>query len=105
MRLLDEQGYIAYRTIGRNERQVSIIAMKGQDELMITVVSSRKPVQDAKTLLGLFPAKVTKLRTAAKSVRYKTMIWVISPIAGWRYYRVDIGGISYDWDFAKKVAE
>jgi hypothetical protein len=38
-----------------------------------------------------------------KSTPHRVMIWVNSPVSGWRFYRVDIGGISYDWDLAKEL--
>ncbi len=105
MRLLEEHGYDADRIISRNGRPVSIVAMKGREELRIAVIHSRKPVPDARTLRGLFPDKVDLICAYVKSAQYKTMIWVTSPLIGWRYYRVESGGLSYDWTFAKMMEE
>ena len=106
IRLLEEHGYEVHRIASRNGQQGNLIATKGrEDELLIAVIHSRTPVPDAKTLRSLFPGKVEWLCAYAKRSRYRVMIWIDSPVIGWRYYRVDIGGISYDWDFAKMMEE
>ena len=71
---------------------------------MISVIYSRKQVPDAHTLRELFPEKVDH-PSPGKTSPHRIMIWVISPVAGWRYYRADIGGISYDWDLAKEMGQ
>jgi hypothetical protein len=105
MRLLEEHSYAPGRLIDKSAPLVTVIAMKGAEILMISVINSRKPVPDAKTLRKMFPEKVEHICAYARPGYYKTMIWVNSPLIGWRYYRVDTGGLSYDWDFAKMMKE
>jgi hypothetical protein len=105
MRLLEEHGYDADRIISRNGRPVSIVATKGQEELRIAVIRMRKPVPDAKTFRKLKPDVFDQLCAFAQPRQYKTMVWINSPLICWRYYRVDTGGLSYDWDFAKMMKE
>jgi hypothetical protein len=103
MRLLVEHGYDADRIAGRNGRLISIIAAKGREELRIAVIRLRKPVPDGKTFRRLKPDVFDQLCAFAKPGLYKTMIWVNSPLIGWRYYLADIGGIRRDWDFTKMM--
>jgi hypothetical protein len=105
MRVMEEHGYEPGRLMNRSAPLVTIIAMKGAEMLMISVINSRKPVPDAKTLRRMKPEMVDQLCAYAKPGQYKTMIWVNSPLCGRRYYRVDTGGISYDWAFAKMMEE
>ena len=101
MRILEEHEYDADRIVGRNGGLISIIAMKGCEELRIAVIRLRKPVPDGKTFRKLKPDVFDQLCAFAKTGQYKTMVWINSPLIGWRYYRVESGGISYDWAFAK----
>jgi hypothetical protein len=104
LRLLEKHGYDPSKPTGRN-CPVVIFAQKGRDVLRIAVIRSRKPVPDAKTLRRLFPAKVRRACAYAKPGEYKTMIWVNSPIIGWRYFWVDIGGVGRDWEFTQLMEE
>jgi len=105
MRILREHGYELNRLTGGNGRPVSIVAMKGTEVLMIAIIRFQKPVPDAKTLRRMKPELFDQLCASVKPGKYKTMIWVTSPLIGWRYYRVESGGISYDWTFAKMLEE
>ena len=102
LQLLEEHGYETSRPTGKN-KPVAIIATKGREVLKITVVRSRKSIPDAKTLRHEFPAKFREVCAFARPEEFRTMIWVISPVIGWRYYLADIGGIRRDWDFAKML--
>jgi hypothetical protein len=70
---------------------------------LIAIIYSQKQVPDAKTLRTLFPQKVDKACAMVKATPHRTMIWVNSPVSGWRFYRVETGGISYDWGIAKEL--
>jgi hypothetical protein len=98
LRLLAEHGYDADR-LTTNNKPVAVIATKGQEVLKIAVIRSRKPVPDAKTLHNEFPVKFREICAFAKPREFRTMIWVTSPLIGWRYYLVETGGIRRDWDF------
>ncbi len=103
LRRLQDHGYTPHRLTGNADLPGAVIATKGRTTLMISVIYSRKQVPDAHTLRELFPEKVDQARALVKTSPHRIMIWVTSPVAGWRYYRADIGGISYDWDLAKEM--
>ena len=103
LRRLKDHGYTPHRLTGNADLPGAIIATKGRTTLMISVVYSRKQVPDAHTLRELFPGRVDQARDLVKTSPHRVMIWVSSPVVGWRYYRADIGGISYDWDLAKEL--
>ncbi|MFA5253305.1 MAG: hypothetical protein WC367_01380 [Methanoregula sp.] len=106
IRLLNEHRYATFRLLDNPDFSDAIAATKnGAAALMIAVIYSQKQVPDAHTLRELFPEKVDKARALVPITPYRTMIWVNSPVAGWRFYRVDIGGISYDWDLAKELGK
>ena len=102
--ILQEHGYAPFRLLDNPDIHDAIIATKEKSAgLLIAVIYSQKQVPDAHTLRELFPEKVDKARAMIKSTPHRVMIWVNSPISGWRFYRVDLGGISYDWDIAKEL--
>ena len=104
IRILGEHGYATFRLLDNPDFSDAIIATKeGAAGLMIAVIYSRKQVPDAHTLHAFFPQKVDRARAMVKASPHQTMIWVNSPVSGWRFYRVEIGGISYDWDLAKEL--
>lgn len=103
LRRLRNHGYTPYRLTGTADLPDTVIATKGRTTLMISVIYSRKQVPDARTLRKLYPGRVDRARELVKTSPHRIMIWISSPVAGWRYYRADIGGISYDWDLAKEM--
>lgn len=104
--LLRDHTYAPFRLLDNPDFTDAIIATKkGSPGLLIAVIYSQKQVPDARTLRELFPEKVDRARALAPTTQYRTMIWVNSPVAGWRFYRVDVGGISYDWNLAKEMGE
>jgi len=104
IRLLNEHRYATFRLLDNPDFSDAIVATKeGSTALMIAVIYSQKQVPDAKTLRELFPKKVDKARAMIPSTPHRVMIWVNSPVAGWRFYRVGIGGIAYDWTLAKEL--
>ena len=100
---MQDHGYAPYRLTGTADLPDAIIATKGRTTLMISVVRSRRQVPDGRTLRELFPGRVDRAREMVGISPHRIMIWVNSPVTGWRYYRADIGGISYDWDLAKEM--
>ena len=105
LRILQDHGYTPHRLTGNADLPDAIIATKGRTTLMISVVYSRKQVPDAHTLRERFPNRVDQARALVATSPHRIMIWVSSPVIGWRYYRADIGGISYDWDLAKEMTQ
>jgi hypothetical protein len=105
LRILKEHDYHTYRLTDDPDLPGAILATKGRVTLMVSVVHSRKQVPDGHTLRELFPGRVDTARALVKTSPQRVMIWVSSPVIGWRYYRADIGGISYDWDIAKEMEE
>ncbi len=104
IRILSEHGYAPFRLLDNPDFTDAIIATKEKSAgLLIAIIYSQKQVTDAHTLCMLFPHKVDKARAIVKATPHRTMIWVNSPVSGWRFYRVDAGGISYDWDIAKEL--
>ena len=104
IRILTDHGYATFRLLDNPDFSEAIVATReGAAGLMIAVIYSRKQVPDARTLRELFPAKVDKARALVRTTPHRTMIWVNSPVSGWRFYRVDAGGIAYDWDLAKEL--
>jgi len=105
LRILQDHGYTPHRLTGNADLPGAIIATKGRTTLMISVIYSRKQVPDAHTLRERFPGRVDQARALVTTSPHRCMIWVSSPVIGWRYYRADIGGISYDWDLAKEMGQ
>ncbi|MGA2698854.1 MAG: hypothetical protein ABSE74_04350 [Methanoregula sp.] len=103
LHILQDHGYTPHRLTGNADLPGAIIATKGRTTLMISVVYSRKQVPDAHTLRECFSDRVDLARALVATSPHRIMIWVSSPVIGWRYYRADIGGISYDWDLAKEM--
>ncbi|HNX18622.1 MAG TPA: hypothetical protein PKM50_09900 [Methanoregula sp.] len=103
LRILDRNGYDACRTVADPHLPQAIIATKGLDTLMIAVICSRRQVPDARTLHELYPENVIRACARAQTSPYRVMIWVTSPVSGWRYYRAYSGGIAYDWEFVKQI--
>ncbi|MGA2161665.1 MAG: hypothetical protein ABSG28_05645 [Methanoregula sp.] len=104
IRLLKEHGYAPFRLLDNPDFTDAIIATKEKSAgLLIAIIYSQKQVPDAHTLRTLFPQKVDKACAMVKATPHRTMIWVNSPVSGWRFYRVEVGGISYDWDIAKEL--
>lgn len=104
IRILTDHGYATFRLLDNPEFSEAIVATRaGAQGLMIAVIYSQKQVPDAHTLRTLYPEKVDKARALVRATPYRTMIWVNSPVSGWRFYRVDVGGIAYDWDLAKEL--
>jgi len=101
--ILQDHGYTPFRLTGNPALPDTVTATKGHTMLLVSVVRSRRQVPDGHTLRELFPGRVDHARAMAKSSPYRIMIWVNSPVYGWRYYRAEIGGISYDWDMAKEM--
>jgi len=102
--ILQEHRYATFRLLDNPDFPDAIVATKERSAgLLIAVIYSQKQVPDAHTLRELFPEKVHRARALVPITPYRTMIWVNSPVAGWRFYRVDTGGIAYDWDLAKEL--
>jgi len=103
MEILKDHGYAPFRLTGDRNLPGAVIATKSPVTLMIAVLYSRKQVPDSHTLRARFPETVDYVRALVKTSPHRCMIWISSPVIGWRYYRADIGGISYDWNLAKEL--
>jgi hypothetical protein len=96
MRMLEEWKYVPAR-ISNSLIPVDIIAMRKSEALLIQVISSKKPVPDAKTLVRLYAEKVNYLRMMGTSQQFRKYIMVYSLLSGWKYYEVLPGGLIPAW--------
>jgi hypothetical protein len=93
-------GYIPAR-LSEPSLPVNLIGLGGKlGTLMVLAFRSPVPVPSAVKLRELYTGRVDRLRVLAGKVLHTIMIWVQSPICGWRYYLIYPGGLRYDHDFA-----
>jgi hypothetical protein len=99
MQMLEQWNYQPAR-ISASPIPVDIIALQKTRVLLVQVIFSRVPVPDAKTLLHLYPEKVTSLRLMGTPAQFRKYIMVFSPKYGWKYYEVLAGGLIPAWHIA-----
>jgi hypothetical protein len=97
MHLLEEWKFMPAR-ISCSKVPVDIIALRKDMALLIQVISSKKPVPDAKTLVRLYAKKIHALRTMGTTAQFRKMLMAYSKLCGWKYYEVLPGGLIPAWD-------
>jgi hypothetical protein len=97
MRLLEEWKFMPAR-ISCSKVPVDIIALRKDMALLIQVISAKKPVPDAKTLVRLYAGKIHALRTMGTTAQFRKMLMAYSKLCGWKYYEVLPGGLIPAWD-------
>lgn len=99
MRLLEEWKFIPAR-ISCSTVPVDIIALRKDVALLVQVISSKKPVPDAKTLMRLYAKKVHALRQMGTTAQFRKVLMAYSKLCGWKYYDVLPGGLIPAWDLS-----
>ena len=97
MNLLEEWKFLP-AWISCSKVPVDIIALRKDMALLIQVISSKKPVPDAKTLVRLYAKKIHALRKMGTTAQFRKMLMAYSKLCGWKYYEVLPGGLIPAWD-------
>jgi hypothetical protein len=97
MQLLEEWKFLSAR-LSSAKVPVDIIALRKDVALLIQVISSKKPVPDARTLVRLYAGKITALREMGTSAQFRKILMAYSTLCGWKYYDVLPGGLIPAWD-------
>lgn len=99
-KILITAGYIPAR-LSEPMMPVNLIGLGGRaGTLLVYAVRLKVPVPSAAKLRELCTSRVDQLRVLAGKVIHRVMIFVDSPVCGWRYYLIYPGGLRYDHDFA-----
>ncbi len=97
MRLLEEWKFMPAR-ITSSKVPVDIIALRRDMALLIQVISSKKPIPDAKTLVRHYAKKIDALRRMGTTAQFRKVLMAYSKLCGWKYYDVLPGGLIPAWD-------
>jgi hypothetical protein len=76
---------------------VDIIALRNDMTLLVQVISSKKPIPDAKTLVRDYAGKIDALRRMGSTVQFRKMLMAYSRVCDWKYYEVLPGGLIPAW--------
>ena len=104
MHLLEEWKYLPAR-ISSSKVPVDIIAIRKDMTLLVQVISSKKPVPDARTLVRYYAKKIHALRRMGTSAQFRKMLMAWSALCGWKYYEVLPGGLIPAWHLPDAPAE
>lgn len=96
MELLEEWKFLPAR-ISSSKVPVDIIAIRKDMTLLVQVISSKKPIPNAKTLVRHYAAKVDAVRQMGSPLQFKKMLMAYSKLCGWKYYEVLPGGLIPAW--------
>ena len=77
---------------------VDIIALRGDVDMLVQVISSKHPIPDAKTLLERYRQKINALRLMGTAARFRKILMAYSVPWGWKHYDVLPGGLMPAWD-------
>jgi hypothetical protein len=97
MHLLDEWKYMTAR-ISSAKVPVDIIALRNDVVLLVQVISSRKPLPDAKAVLRHYAEKIGNLRCMGTSQQFRKMLLAYSRSCGWKYFEVLPSGLIPAWN-------
>jgi hypothetical protein len=97
MHLLDEWKYMTAR-ISSAKVPVDIIALRKDVVLLVQVISSRKPLPDAKAVLRHYAEKIGNLRSMGTSQQFRKMLLAYSRSCGWKYFEVLPSGLIPAWN-------
>ncbi len=104
MRLLEEWKYLPAQ-ISHCRIPFDIIALRDDVTLLIQVISSKKPIPDAKALVRNYVAKIDALRWMRTTAQFRKMLMAYSGAFGWKYYEVLPGGLIPAWHLPDIPAE
>jgi hypothetical protein len=96
MHLLEEWKFVTAR-ISCAKVTVDIIAIRNDMALLIQVISSKKPLPNAKTIVRDYAAKIESLRSMGTSAQFQKVLMAYSNLCGWKYYEVLPGGLKPAW--------
>jgi len=96
MHLLDEWKYMTAR-ISSAKVPVDIIALRKDVVLLVQVISSKRPLPDAKTVLRHYAEKIGNLRSMGTSLQFRKMLLAYSRPCGWKYFEVLPNGLIPAW--------
>jgi len=96
MELLEEWKFLPAR-ISSSKVPVDIIAIRKDMTLLVQVISSKKPIPNAKTLVRHYAGKIDAIRKMGTSTQFKKMLMAYSKLCGWKYYEVLPGGLIPAW--------
>ena len=97
MHLLEEWKYMTAR-ISSAKVPVDIIALRKDVVLLVQVISSRKPLPDAKTVLRHYAEKIGNLRRMGTAMQFRKMLLAYSRPCGWKYFEVLPSGLIPAWN-------
>lgn len=80
---------------------VDIIALRGDVDMLVQVISSKHPIPDAKTLVEHYRKKINALRQMGTAARFRKILMAHSVPCGWKHYDVLPGGLMPAWDLHK----
>ena len=97
MHLLEEWKYMTAR-ISSTKVPVDIIALRKDVVLLVQVISSRRPLPDAKTVLRHYAEKIGSLRSMGTAMQFRKMLLAYSRRCGWKYFEVLPSGLIPVWN-------
>ena len=97
MHLLEEWKYMTAR-ISSTKVPVDIIALRNDVVLLVQVISSRRPLPDAKTILQHYAEKIASLRSMGTAFQFRKMLLAYSRSCGWKYFEVLPSGLIPAWN-------
>lgn len=100
MKLLEDWKYRPARIVS-SLTPVDIIAFRGEEALLVQVISSKTPVPDAKTAERRYKGKIISLRLMGTDRQFRKVVMVYSQKCGWKYYDVLPGGLIPAWSLAE----
>jgi len=97
MQLLEEWKFQSAR-ISSSKIPVDIVAFRKDISLLVQVISSKKPLPGARTLMQLYAGKIQDLLALGSPARFRKILMAYSAACGWKYYDVLPGGLIPAWD-------
>ncbi len=97
MQLLEGWKYMTAR-ISSAKVPVDIIALRNDVVLLVQVISSRRPLPDAKTILQHYAEKIASLRSMGTAFQFRKMLLAYSRRCGWKYFEVLPSGLIPAWN-------
>lgn len=97
MQLLEGWKYMTAR-ISSAKVPVDIIALRNDVVLLVQVISSRRPLPDAKTILQHYAEKIASLRSMGTAFQFRKMLLAYSRRCGWKYFEVLPSGLIPVWN-------
>lgn len=96
MDLLAEWKFLPAR-ISSAKVPVDIIAIRSDMTLLVQVISSKKPIPDARALVRNYATKIDALRQMGSPLQFTKILMAYSKLCGWKYYEVLPGGLMPAW--------